>query len=203
MDILAEQPGGTAGDGAGETHCDVESEENDDDGKGGTLSARDLISTLAPLNVYAPEQESLRRRTFACPACGDPADGEYQCGFCFCHLHICCGPPFTEPSSEDQRQLLMCPKCSKSPFNGKSRSFSNNYPANVPIHRNDAREHAALSILERITPLNAAGNSTLATQRDGDTPPPSTTKDATKKKKKKPCRKRSVLMTCIRWLMLQ
>ena len=99
----------------------------------------------------------------------------------------------------------MCPKCLTSPFNGKSGPLSNNYPANVPIHRNEAREHAALSILGRLTPLNAAGNRTLATQGVGDTLPPSTTKDATKKKKKKgnASRKRVALITCRRWLMLK
>ena len=39
-----------------------------------------------PTRQYTKDDKILRKRTYPCSFCKEPADGVHQCGYCYCHL---------------------------------------------------------------------------------------------------------------------
>jgi hypothetical protein len=68
------------------------------------------VDVSRPTRKYNKEEKQLRSRLFPCIVCSEPADGSHQCGYCFCHLHVPCAPPYPG-TTEGFGQLRMCPAC--------------------------------------------------------------------------------------------
>ncbi len=100
------------------------SEQNNEDDNNQTISDGDASTStgndepvereedtpVGPGALYTAIDKNMRKQTYPCPVCGDPADGAHQCGLCYRHVHVICAPGF--PGSEEgYGQVLQCPKC--------------------------------------------------------------------------------------------
>ena len=84
------------------------------------MSARDMamresegawLLSQAPTKIYTKDEKDLRKRSFPCTFCKEPASGVHQCGYCYCHLHAACAPAFPG-TTEGYGQRLVCTSCS-------------------------------------------------------------------------------------------
>ena len=84
-----------------------------------------------PTRQYTKDDKILRKRTYPCSFCKEPADGVHQCGYCYCHLHASCSPPF--PGTEEgYGQLRICRECSTANTHEDDQvSFDNNDETDV------------------------------------------------------------------------
>jgi hypothetical protein len=105
-----------AGSDASEQNNEDDNNLTNSDGDASTSTGKDEPvesdedTPLGPAALYTALDKNMRKHTYPCPVCGDPADGAHQCGLCYRHVHVICAPGFAG-SEEGYGQVLQCPKC--------------------------------------------------------------------------------------------